>query len=59
MANDQAGWWVAAGLAQTLGGMMLMNADDPFLLTLWGVALLLTGSVTTVVGAGAWLRLWR
>jgi hypothetical protein len=59
MADDQAGWWVAAGLAQTLGGMILMNANDPFLLTLWGVALLLTGSVTTVVGAGAWLHLWR
>lgn len=59
MADGQAGWWVAAGLAQTLAGMMLMNAHDPFLLTLWGVALLLTGGVTTVVGAGAWLRLWR
>ena len=59
MADDQAGWWVAAGLGQTLGGMILMRADDPFLLTLWGGALLLTGFVTTVAGAGAWLHLWR
>jgi hypothetical protein len=59
MANGQAGWWVAAGLGQTLAGMMLLRADDPFLLTLWGVALLLFGGVTTVVGTGAWLRIWR
>ncbi|MEA2585390.1 MAG: hypothetical protein QOF33_3475 [Thermomicrobiales bacterium] len=59
MADGQAGWWVAAGLGQTLAGMMLMDANDPFLLTLWGLALLLTGGVTTIVGAGAWLRLWR
>lgn len=59
MADGQAGWWVAAGLGQTFLGMILMHAHDPFLLTLWGVALLLTGTVTTVVGTGAWLRLWR
>ena len=59
MADGQAGWWIAAGLAQTLGGLILMHADDPFLLTLWGVALLLTGGVTAVVGAGVALHLWR
>ena len=46
-------------IAVALAGMMLMDTDDPFLLTLWGVALLLTGGVTTVVGGGAGLRLWR
>ena len=50
MADGQAGWWVAAGLAQTLAGMMLMHANDPFLLTLWGVALLLTGGYGTLRG---------
>jgi hypothetical protein len=59
MTDEQAGWWVAAGLAQTLGGLILLRADDPFLLTLWGVAFLVTGGVTTVVGAGVALRLWR
>jgi hypothetical protein len=59
MEDDKAGWFIAAGLGQTLIGMMLMHANDPFLLTLWGVALLITGSVAIVVGAGVWLRLWR
>lgn len=59
MEDDKAGWFIAAGLGQTLIGMMLMNVDDPFLLTLWGVALLITGSVAIVVGAGVWLRIWR
>ncbi len=59
MADDKAGWFIAAGLAQTLVGMMLMNTHDPFLLTLWGVALLITGGVAIIVGAGVWLRLWR
>jgi hypothetical protein len=59
MEDDKAGWFIAAGLGQTLIGMMLMHANDPFLLTLWGVALLITGPVAIVVGAGVWLRLWR
>jgi hypothetical protein len=53
------GLGVAAGPGQTLAGMPLLRTDDPFLLTLWVVALLLFGGVATVVGTGAGLRIWR
>ena len=51
--------WLAAGLLAVCGGTWLQRADDPFLLTLWGVGLLIIGATLSVVGAGIGLRIWR
>lgn len=59
MSDEDAGWWVAAGLGQILVGLVLLDLTDPFLSTMWGIALLITGGTTTVVGVGVLLRLWR
>ena len=50
---------LAAGLLSVLGGVWLLRMDDPFLLTLWGVAALLFGAVLVVLSLGMFLRLWE
>ena len=59
MDDAEAAWWVAGGLAAIAAGGLLLRADDPLLLPLWGVALVILGTVATVVGVGVLLRLWR
>jgi hypothetical protein len=59
MNDDKASWLIAAGLAQTLVGMILVRVDDIFLLPLWGITFLLMGGVAVVLGVGVLLRLWR
>jgi hypothetical protein len=51
--------WMAFGLAALALGVWLLRLDDPFLLTLWGVGLVIIGSASAVVSAGMWLRIWR
>ena len=51
--------WLAAGLFALSAGTWLLRLDDPFLLTLWGVGLLVIGAALSIVGAGMGLRLWR
>jgi hypothetical protein len=59
MDDDKASWLIAAGLAQTLLGMILVRINDVFLIPLWGIAFLLIGGVAVVLGLGVLLRLWR
>jgi hypothetical protein len=59
MTDDQAWGWVAVGLALVLAGLVFLSLHDPFLLTMWGVGLALSGAAAAVVGTGALLRLWR
>lgn len=51
--------WLAAGLAAFALGLWLLRRQDPFLMTLWGVALMVIGTVVTVVSIGLLLRIWR
>lgn len=51
--------WLAAGLLAVCAGTWLLRSDDPFLLTLWGIGLLIVGTTLSVVGAGIGLRIWR
>ncbi len=39
-------------------GLWLLDRNDPFLLTMWGVGLLILGIVATVLGLGLLLRIW-
>ena len=58
--SDREAWRaVNGGLVLVLAGSAVLRLDDPFLLTLWGLALLLIGGVTALVGTGVLLRLWR
>jgi hypothetical protein len=51
--------WLSFGLAALALGVWLLRLDDPFLLTLWGVGLVIIGVSSTVVSAGMLLRIWR
>ncbi len=51
--------WLAGGLLSIVGGTWLLRADDPYLLTMWGVALLIVGVVAIVVATGMFLRIWE
>lgn len=59
MVDDEAWWWLTIGLALVMIGLRLLRLDDPYLLTMWGVGLMVCGAVTAVVGTGVLLRLWR
>lgn len=59
VSDEDAGWWVAAGLGQILVGLVLLGLEEPFLSTMWGIALLITGGSSAIVGVGVLLRLWR
>src|SRR5215218_6052302 len=49
--SDREAWrWVNGGLVLVLAGSAVLRLDDPFLLTVWGLALLLIGGVATLVG---------
>lgn len=51
--------WLAGGLLAICAGAWLLRADDPFLLSLWGVGLTIIGVALAIVGAGIGLRIWR
>jgi len=51
--------WLAAGMMSLAVGLWLIERDDPFLLTLWGVSLSMIGIVAVTLGLGLLLRLWR
>jgi hypothetical protein len=51
--------WLAGGLTGILAGTWLLRADDPYLLTMWGVAFLIVGVVAIVVATGMFLRIWE
>ena len=58
--SDREAWrCVNGGLILVLAGSAVLRLDDPFLLTLWALALLLIGGVAALVGTGVLLRLWR
>ena len=51
--------WMAFGLATLALGVWLLRLDDPFLLTLWGVGLVIIGLTSAIISAGMLLRIWR
>lgn len=51
--------WLAGGLLSIVGGTWLLRAGDPYLLTMWGIALLIVGVVASVVAAGMFLKVWE
>ncbi len=51
--------WLAAGLAALALGLWLLRQQDPFLMTLWAVGLMIIGTVATIVSVGMLLRIWR
>jgi hypothetical protein len=55
----RADTWLAAGMSSLAAGLWLIQRDDPFLLTLWGVSLSILGVVAVTLGLGLLLRLWR
>ena len=50
---------LAAGLAAFALGLWLLRRQDPFLTILWGVGLMIIGTVATIVSIGLLLRIWR
>jgi hypothetical protein len=46
-------------MSSLAAGLWLLNRNDPFLLTLWGVGLSMLGIVAVVLGLGLLLRIWR
>jgi hypothetical protein len=59
ISMPRADAWLAAGLSAVAAGVWLLKRDDPYLLTLWGIGLVIIGGVGAVVGTGILLRLWR
>lgn len=55
----RADTWIASGMSSLALGLWLLDRDDPFLLTLWGVGLSLVGIVAVILGLGLLLRIWR
>ena len=51
--------WMAGGLTALAAGIWLLRRDDPYLLTLWGVGLVLIGAIAAIVSTGMLLRVWR
>ena len=51
--------WLAWGMSSLAAGLWLLNRDDPFLLTLWGVGLVIIGLALVILGLGLLLRIWR
>ncbi len=59
MSVPRADTWIASGMSSLAVGLWLLDRGDPFLLTLWGVGLLIVGIVAVVLGLGLLLRIWR
>jgi hypothetical protein len=51
--------WAAAGLISILLGIQLLRGNDPLLLSLWGIGLLITGTTVAIAGIGMLLRVWE
>lgn len=51
--------WLVAGMASTAVGLWLLEHEDPFLLTLWGIGLSIVGLAAVILGLGLLLRIWR
>jgi hypothetical protein len=51
--------WLAGGLAALAGGVWLLRLDDPYLFTMWGIGLVLLGSVAALLGIAMLLHMCR
>jgi hypothetical protein len=59
MREREAVWWMLLGLVLVITGFELLRLDAAMLVSMWGVGLLIIGSVLGVVGLGVVLRIWR